>query len=70
MWWLITFRVPNAPTETIPINEHFPDEHILMMCKEPWYADIVNILQLGKHLLIGQDRTNRAFYTNTILLLG
>jgi len=28
-------RIPNAPVETIPINENFPDEHILVMCKEP-----------------------------------
>ena len=29
-------RIPNAPTNTIPINENFPDEHIFIMCKEPW----------------------------------
>jgi len=28
-------RIPNAPVETTPINENFPDEHILVMCKEP-----------------------------------
>jgi len=37
-------RIPNAPTEMIPINEDFPDEHIFTMCKEPWYADIANYL--------------------------
>ena len=26
-------RIPNAPIETIPINENFPDEHIFTMCK-------------------------------------
>jgi len=31
-----------------PINENFPDEHILVMCKEPWYADIVNYLATGQ----------------------
>ena len=35
-------RIQNAPVETIPINENFPDEHILVMCKEPQYADIEN----------------------------
>jgi len=40
-------RIPNAPTETIPINENFPDEHIFTMCKEPWYADITNYLATG-----------------------
>ena len=28
-------RIPNAPIETTPINENFPDEHILAICKEP-----------------------------------
>ena len=28
-------RIPNAPVEMIPINECFPDEHILVMIKEP-----------------------------------
>ena len=28
-------RIPNAPVEMVPINENFPDEHILVMCKEP-----------------------------------
>jgi len=35
-------RIPNAPTEMIPINENFSDEYIFMMCNEPWYADIAN----------------------------
>ena len=41
-------RIPNAPIETLPINEDFPDEHIFMMCKEPWYADIANYLATGQ----------------------
>jgi len=41
-------RILNAPIETIPINEDFSDEHIFMMCKEPWYADIVNYLATGR----------------------
>ena len=36
-------RIPNAPTIQAPINEDFPDEHILTILKELWYADIVNI---------------------------
>ena len=31
-----------------PINEDFPDEHILAILKEPWYADIVNYLATGQ----------------------
>ena len=41
-------RILNAPTETIPINDDFPDEHIFTMCKEPWYADIANYLATGQ----------------------
>jgi len=41
-------RIPNAPMKTIPINENFSDEHSLVMCKEPWYADIVNYLATGQ----------------------
>ena len=37
-------RIPNAHVETIPINENILDEHILAMCKDPWYAYIVNYL--------------------------
>ena len=37
-------RIPNAPVETTPINEDFSDEHILVKCNEPLYANIVNYL--------------------------
>jgi len=43
-------RIPNAPTEMIPINENFSDMHIFVMCKEAWFADIANYLAIGKHL--------------------
>ena len=41
-------RIPNTPIETIPINEDFPNEHIFMMCKKPWYVDIANYLATGR----------------------
>ena len=41
-------RIPNAPIEEEPINEDFPDEHILAIFKEPSYADIVNYLATGR----------------------
>ena len=41
-------RIPNAPIQTLPINEDFSDEHIFTMCKEPWYADIANYLATGR----------------------
>ena len=37
-------RIPNAPVERTLINKDFPDEHILAIFKEPWYANIVNYL--------------------------
>jgi len=41
-------RIPNVPKIQTPINEDFPDEHILTIFKEPWYADIVNYLATGQ----------------------
>ena len=41
-------RIPNAPIEKEPINEDFLDEHILVIFKELWYADIVNYLATGQ----------------------
>jgi len=40
-------RIPNAPNEEKPINEDFPNEHILAIFKVPWYVDIVNYLTTG-----------------------
>jgi len=53
--------IPNASVKIIPINKNFPNEPILVMCKEPWYADIANYLATGQTLLVGQDRTNITF---------
>jgi len=41
-------RIPNTPMVRAPINEDFPDKHILAIFKEPWYADIVNYLVTGQ----------------------
>ena len=41
-------RIPNAPVKMVPINENFPDEHIFVMCKEPWYANTANYLATGQ----------------------
>jgi len=41
-------RIPNASMQITLINENFPDEQILAMCKEPLYADIVNYLATGQ----------------------
>ena len=30
--------------EEVPINEHFPDEQLLVISTLPWYADLVNYL--------------------------
>jgi len=64
-------RIPNAPMETIPINKNFSDEHILVMCKEPWYADIVNYLATGQTLSSWSSQNKHYFFhTDKVLLLG
>ena len=35
-------RIPNSPCNELPINEDFPDENLLAIFREPWFADIVN----------------------------
>ena len=40
----VVARVPNAPFDELPINDNFPDEQLLAISKEPWFADIVNYL--------------------------
>ena len=47
MWYHLS-RIPNTPLIQAPINEDFPDEHILAIFKEPWYAKIVNYLATGQ----------------------
>ena len=39
-------RIPNAPIEITPIHEDFPDEQLLTICHEFWYANIVNYLTI------------------------
>ena len=41
-------HIPNAPVEPTPIDEDFPDKHIITICHEPSYADIVNYLAPGQ----------------------
>ena len=39
----------NNPSEVIPVDDHFPDEHLFSMSeKSPWFADITNYLVTGK----------------------
>ena len=37
-------RVPNAPSNELPINDNIPDEQLLVTFKELWFADIVSYL--------------------------
>jgi len=57
------FRIPNAPVEMIPISEGFPDEHILVMCTEPWYADIANYLTTGRTPSSWSKQDKHRFFT-------
>ena len=36
--------VPNTLSDELPINDNFPDEQLLAISMEPWFADIVNYL--------------------------
>ena len=50
-------------TESLPLNESFPDEQLMSVEVLPWYADIINYLvtgQLPEHWT-KQDKTN--FFT-------
>ena len=63
-------RIPNAPTEIIPINENFPDKHIFTMCKETWYTDIANYLATGQTPSSWSGHYKHRFMTHTVFLLG
>ena len=40
-------RLVVEPTNDLPLNESFPDEHLLSISTPPWFADIVNYLATG-----------------------
>jgi len=64
------FRIPNAPVEMIPINESFPNEYILVMYEEPWYADIANYLATGKTPSSWSKLDKHRFFTQIRFFLG
>ena len=37
-------QIPNSPCNKLPINKDFPDENLLAIFRESWFADIVNYL--------------------------
>ena len=41
-------RLTITLAEDLPINECFPDEQLISVINEPWYADIVNYLATDK----------------------
>ena len=57
-------RILDALVETIPINENFPDEHILVMCKEPWYIDIANYLATRQTPSSWSRQNKHRFFTH------
>jgi len=38
------FSCAKCPSNELPTNDNFPDEQLLAIFKEPWFADIVNYL--------------------------
>ena len=51
-------RIPNAPTEMIPINEDFPENTSSRCVKNPSMRILQTTLQPGEYLQIGQVRTS------------
>ena len=43
-------RIPNSLCNELTINEDFPDENLLAIFREPWFADIVNYLVTNQTL--------------------
>ena len=43
-------------TESLLLNESFPDEQLMNMEVLPWYADIVNYLVIGNFQSIGPSK--------------
>ena len=41
-------RLPDAPSYNVPINEHFSDEQLFAVIREPWFTDIFNFLVTRK----------------------
>ena len=37
-------HISNSPCNELSINEDFPDENLLAIFREPWFADILNYL--------------------------
>ena len=62
-------RISNAPMEMAPINENFPDEHILVMCKEPLYADYELPCNRANTFELVKSGQALLFNTDTVLLL-
>ena len=57
-------RLPNAPSSNLPINEHFLDEQLFAILKNPWFADIVNYLLMKKIPQTGRDGISTNFILN------
>ena len=55
-------RIPNAPVETTQINEDFPEEQLLAICHEPWYAEIMNYRATGKIPSEWPDQDKHRFF--------
>ena len=58
-------------TESLPLNESFPDEQLMSVEVLPWYADIVNYLVIGQLPEHWTKQDNAKFFCgNKEFLLG
>ena len=51
-------RIPNVPIIQAPINEDFPDEHILAILRNPGMRTLLITWPLDNYPLTGQSKTN------------
>ena len=47
---LSRLQQPDMPTSPLPLNDDFPDEHLFVVSRVPWFADIVNYLVIDQML--------------------
>ena len=63
-------RIPNSPYNELPINEDFPDENLLTIFREPWYANIVNYLVTNQTPSHWSKNDIPVLIPNAVFLLG
>ena len=56
-------RLTDASSNEPSIEESFPDEQLMSLTKELWYADIINYLTTGRILFYWTTQDKHKFFT-------